>query len=94
MTPQVEGNKKQYTDRDVKRDDCARQFQHINGQPINRILHAVDNNILQNIPIFREDDGMAKDIYGSSVPHLKGKTVQHKVQHVEPVMIPSFPKDY
>ena len=35
---------------------------------------------------------MAEDIYGTSIPHLKGKTVRHKIQHVEPVNITSFPQ--
>ena len=30
---------------------------------------------------------------GPSVPHLQGKTVQHNIQHVEPVMVPSVPKE-
>ena len=49
--PQVEESKKRYTARDTKRACCVRQFQHITGQPIKKILHAVDNNILQNLPI-------------------------------------------
>ena len=56
------------------------------------ILHAVDNNILHNFPILQEYAGMAEDIYGPSVPHLQGKTVLHKVQHVEPIIVPNFPK--
>ena len=35
---------------------------------------------------------MAKDIYGPSIPNLKGKTVWHKIQHAEPVKITSVPK--
>ena len=73
--PQVEGKKKQYTAHYVKRYDCERQFQHINIQPINWVLHAVDNNIMQNLPILQVDVGMAEDIYGPSVPNFQGKTV-------------------
>ena len=35
---------------------------------------------------------MAEEIYGPSVPYLQGKTVRHKVQHVEPIMVPNLPK--
>ena len=35
---------------------------------------------------------MAGDIYGPSVPRLQGKTVRHKVHHVEPVLVPKSPK--
>ena len=71
--PQLEEKKKQYTVRDVKRDDIARRLQHITVQPTNRILHAVDNNILQNLPILQEDVRMDEEIYGPSVPCLKRK---------------------
>ena len=90
--PQFQDKNEKYTVRDIKLADRARRFQHITGQPIKGILHAVDNNILQNIPILQEDVRMAQDIYGPSIPHLKGKTVQRKVQHVEPVKITNVPK--
>ena len=35
---------------------------------------------------------MAKEIYGPSVPHMRGETVRHKIQHVETFMVPSVPK--
>ena len=78
---------------DVKRDDRARQFQHITGQPVNQIQHAGDNNIQQNIPILPEYIIMYEDIYGTSVSYLQGKTVCHKVQHVDHIIVPNFPKD-
>ena len=61
--PQVKDNKKGYTTRNIKRADRARQFCHITGKPIQKILHAVNNNTPNNLPILREDLGMAEDIY-------------------------------
>ena len=90
--PQVEEKKKEYTDRAVKRDDCVRKFQNITGKPVKQILHAVYRNILQNLPILRKDFRMSEDIYVPSVPHLQGKKVRHKVQHVYPTIVPNFPK--
>ena len=40
----------------------------------------------------QEDVGIDEDINGPSIPYLKGKTVRHKIQHVEPVKIISTPK--
>ena len=41
----------------------------------------------------REYEGMDEDIYGPIVPHFQGETVCHKIQHVETITIPNFPKD-
>ena len=90
--PQVQDKKERYTACYIKHADCARRFQHITGQPMKQILHSVDNNILQNLPILQEDFRMGEDIYGPSIPHLKVKTVRRKVQHVEPIKITSVPK--
>ena len=90
--PQVQDKKKIYTAHNIRRAYSARQFQHITVQPMKRILHAVDNKILKNMPIMREDVRMAEDIYVPSIPHPKGKTVRHKIQHAELVKITIFPK--
>ena len=67
---QVEEKKKQYTARDVNRADHERRFHHIIDQSAKQILHEVDNNILQNLPIMWAYAGMDEDIYGPSMPHL------------------------
>ena len=43
--PQVQDKKKIYSARDIKRADRAKKLQHITGQSINPILHAVDKKI-------------------------------------------------
>ena len=47
---------------------------------------------LQNIPIMQEDIGMAEKIFRPSVPHLQGKTLYHKIHHVEPIIFKNTPK--
>ena len=91
--PQVEEKKKHYTDHDVKRGDNVRQFQHISGQPMKLTLHVGDNNILQNLLMLQEDVGIEEGIYGPSVSHSQGKTVWHKVQNVDPIIVPNPSKE-
>ena len=74
--PQVKEKKKWYTARNIKSAYFERQLQHITGQPINWILYAVNNKILHNLPILREDVGIAEDTYGPIIPHITVKTVR------------------
>ena len=89
---QAEEKNKQYTTRDSNRADCARIFQNITGKTVKQIIHAVDKKITQNFPILREYFGMYEYIYGHSVLHLQGKIVCHKVQQVDPILVPNLPK--
>ena len=88
----MQDKKKRYTTCNIKRADFARRFQNITGHLINLILNAVDNNILQNLPILWDDVRMDENIYGPSIPYLKGNIVRRKIQHVEPVKITIPPK--
>ena len=90
--PHVVEKKKQYTAHDIKRANSKRIFQHIIVQPVKIILNTVERNILQNILILREDVGMSKGIYGASLPHAQGKTVRHKFQHMETIVVSNVPK--
>ena len=40
----------------------------------------------------QEDVGIYENTYGPSVPHLQGKIVCYKVQHVEPIIVLNVPK--
>ena len=90
--PQAKDKKKGYINHNIKIAYCESQFQHITGQPIKWILHAVNNIIRKNLPILQEDVVMSEDIYVPSITHVKCKTVWHKIQHFYPVNIPSFTK--
>ena len=59
---------------------------------MNKIIDEVENNILQNFPILREDVGMSQDIYVPSVPYFQVKTFHHKFQYVDPIAVPNAPK--
>ena len=48
-------------------------FQNITVQPLKWILHAADNNILQNPLILQEDVGVSEEMYGPIVPYFKAK---------------------
>ena len=87
----VEENKKKYTDRDVERADRARRFQELSGSSLATFLDVVDNNLLKNNPITRDDVKMTEDIYGTCVSNLQGKTARKKVPHVE-IEIKTVPK--
>ena len=76
---QVEWTKKQYTASDVNRAERKSRFDNITIQPVNQIIHVVVKNILKNLPILREDVGLAEYIYGPSVSYLQVKTVLHKI---------------
>jgi hypothetical protein len=78
----VDKNKGRYSTRDMSRANNARRFQETTGASLQTILDIVDCKLLPNCPITRIDIKMAEDIYGTSIAHLKGKTVRKKGQHV------------
>ena len=93
LIPKVELKNKRYTTRDVKNSDHVHRVENIIGEQMKQILYIVGNNILQNLPFFWEGVGMAEEIYGPSVPSFLDKTVKKKIKQVEPVMVPSVPKE-
>ncbi len=78
----VDKNKGRYSTRDVSRANKARKFQETTGASLQTNLDIVNSKLHPNCPITRADVKMAEDIYGTSIAHLKGKTVRRKGQHV------------
>ena len=67
--PQVEEQKKWYTVFDVNIANRESQFQNITGQPVNQILHAVDNKILKTSQ-FSEKMAVWLSTYMDPVCHI------------------------
>jgi hypothetical protein len=80
--PTVAKNKAGYTTRDIKRANKARKFQETTGMSLHTLLETIDRKLLTNCPITRADVKAAEDIYGTSIAHLKGKTVRRQGKHV------------
>jgi hypothetical protein len=71
----VDDTKSRYTNRDYSRAPLARKIQDIIGRPGTRsYLHIINNNLLPNCPVTREDVLAAEDIFGPNLGSLKGKT--------------------
>ena len=71
----VDDNKSKYTITDYSRVQLARRIQRMIGRPSTRdFLHFVDNNLIPNCPITRQDILAAEHIFGPDLGSLKGKT--------------------
>ena len=80
----VANNKTRYTERDYSRAVLARQIQKIIGRPSTRaFIKIVDNKLLPNCPITRDDIIAAEDIFGPDLGSLKGKTVRAGSERVQ-----------
>jgi Reverse transcriptase (RNA-dependent DNA polymerase)/Zinc knuckle len=80
----VAANKSRYTRRELARADLARRLQGMIGRPSTKdYLNIVNKNLLTNCPITAADIMAAEEIYGPDLGSLKGKTVRHKVDHVD-----------
>jgi uncharacterized protein YbaR (Trm112 family) len=56
------------------------------GRPSDRnFIHLVENNLLKDCPITRQDITAANDIFGPNLGSLKGKTVCRSERHVRAV---------
>ena len=71
----VEYNKHKYTSTDYKRAVLARKIQILIRRPSLQVfLHYLDNSLIPNCPIDRNDAIAANDIFGKDLGEIKGKT--------------------
>ena len=80
----VADKRSNYTNRAYSRAVLARNIQKMIGRPSTKeFIKIVENNLLINCPINRQDIRAAEDIFGPDVGSLKGKTVRRGTAHVE-----------
>lgn len=53
-----------------------------NNISTNNLLNLINNNMVIDLPITRQDDKLADKMYGPNICDIKGKTVNKKVDHV------------
>jgi hypothetical protein len=76
MLNTVAENKDRYTVEAYSRASLAQKIQKMIGRPNTKeFIKIVDNHLLPNCPITREDIKAAEDIFGPDVGSLKGKMV-------------------
>jgi len=75
----VAENAKKYTARERARAKEARALQHALCMPTEEgIKHVLRTNLIGNCDLTAADFKIAEDIYGSDVPHIKGKWTRRK----------------
>ena len=94
----IDGQKKQYSDLDIRRATAARKLQDSMGYPsLKAFLKMIDNNLILNCPITRRDILIAEDVFGVNTSIIKGKTVRRQPGHVREdvaVVPPHILKNY
>ena len=84
----VAGNKAAFSARDIKHAKMARNLQHIAGHMTYKLLMKIaKENLLQNSPITPRDVKLIKEVFGSSVPGIKGKSIRRRNNEVEGEMV-------
>ena len=83
-------NLAKYTKREVLRANLAWKIQKSIGHPsLKKFIEIVENNLLTNCPIVKQDILRAEDIYGPDLGCLKGKTVRSASTPVRVVHTPA-----
>jgi hypothetical protein len=88
----VENNKTKYINHNYVRAQTARKIQILVGRPeLRDFVTYLDNSMIPNCPIDRNDTIAAQAIFGRYVGSLKGKTTRQKVGHVTSPTIVGLP---
>jgi len=76
----VKNNSERYAHRQYIDAKNARNLQQTIGYPITKIFLAiVDNKLIPNLPVLREEILAAEAIFGPAVAALKGKIARKKI---------------
>ena len=88
----VKENLTNYTKRSMEQADKIKILQvTFNNISTKNLLKMINNNMVKDLPIMRQDIKLAEKMYGSNIYALKGKTLDTRIDHVV-APIPSIPK--
>ena len=88
----VRANKADFTTRQVKRADIAREFRkHLSYPGYKKYFKLLQSNYFRNCPITVDDAKRALHIYGPDVEDLNGKTVRGKPNILEKSVMVTIP---
>ena len=79
----VKENLTNYSKRSIEQVDKARELQAtFNNISTKNMLKRINNNMVKDLPIKRQDIKVTETIYCPNIYALKGKTVNRKADHV------------
>jgi hypothetical protein len=89
----VENKTNKYSMREYLNAKKARDLQNIIGRPSTLdLIKYVENNIIPNCPVTKQDILRAEDIFGPNIRSINGKTTHTKQKHV-PVYLQDMPQE-